>query len=51
MDIGATGVFGYLDTMTGAQAAEYSRTVERLAYSVLWFPETFGLGALQSEQL
>jgi probable F420-dependent oxidoreductase len=42
MDIGATGVFGYLDTMTGAQATAYARTVERLGYSVLWFPETFG---------
>jgi probable F420-dependent oxidoreductase len=42
MDIGALGVFGYLDAMTGAQAAEYARTVERLGYSVLWFPETFG---------
>jgi probable F420-dependent oxidoreductase len=42
MDIGALGVFGYLDAMTGAQAADYARTVERLGYSVLWFPETFG---------
>jgi probable F420-dependent oxidoreductase len=42
MDIGALGVFGYLDTMTGSQAADYARTVERLGYSVLWFPETFG---------
>jgi alkanesulfonate monooxygenase SsuD/methylene tetrahydromethanopterin reductase-like flavin-dependent oxidoreductase (luciferase family) len=42
MDIGALGVFGYLDTMTGSEAADYARTVERLGYSVLWFPETFG---------
>lgn len=42
MDLSALGVFGYLDTMTGTQAAEYARTVERLGYSVLWFPETFG---------
>jgi len=42
MDIGALGVFGYLDTMTGRQAADYARVVERLGYSVLWFPETFG---------
>ncbi len=42
MDISALGVFGYLDTMSGTQAAEYARTVERLGYSVLWFPETFG---------
>ncbi|MGD0288673.1 MAG: TIGR03620 family F420-dependent LLM class oxidoreductase [Candidatus Binataceae bacterium] len=42
MDIGALGVFGYLDTMTGSQAADYARAVERLGYSVLWFPETFG---------
>ena len=42
MDLSQLGVFCYLDTLTGAQAAPLAQKVERLGYRALWFPETFG---------
>ena len=42
MKPGKFGVFSYLDTLDAGEAAAFARKVERLGYSALWFPETFG---------
>jgi alkanesulfonate monooxygenase SsuD/methylene tetrahydromethanopterin reductase-like flavin-dependent oxidoreductase (luciferase family) len=36
------GILGYFDTMSGAEGVAFARNVEKLGYSVLWVPETFG---------
>jgi probable F420-dependent oxidoreductase len=42
MDLSRLGILAYFDTMTGAESVDFARAVERLGYSVLWVPETFG---------
>ncbi|HLK86272.1 MAG TPA: TIGR03620 family F420-dependent LLM class oxidoreductase [Candidatus Binataceae bacterium] len=42
MQPGKYAVFSYLDTLTGGEVAAFARKLERLGYSALWFPETFG---------
>ncbi len=42
MNLKKPGILGYFDTMSGAESVAFARTVERLGYSVLWVPETFG---------
>jgi probable F420-dependent oxidoreductase len=42
MEAGKFGVFSYLDTLNASEAAAFARKIERLGYSALWFPETFG---------
>ena len=42
MDLSKVGVFCFLDGLTGAQAGQFARKVERLGYSALWFAETAG---------
>lgn len=42
MELGRLGVFQYLDQLDIAQATAAARTVEKLGYSTLWFPDTFG---------
>ena len=42
MDLNRLGVLAYFDTMTGVEGRDFARTVERLGYSALWVPETFG---------
>lgn len=40
--LGALGVWTWLDTMSGAETAEFARKVEGLGYSALWVPEAVG---------
>ena len=42
MELGKFGVFSYLDTLSAGEVAGFSRLLEHLGYSALWFPETFG---------
>ena len=42
MNIKKPGILGYFDTMSAAESVDFARTVEKLGYSVLWVPETFG---------
>ncbi len=42
MDLGAVGVFAFLDGLSGLQTGELARKVERLGYSALWIPEGVG---------
>jgi len=42
MELGKLGGFAYLDTLGAAQVADFARDLERMGYSALWFPETFG---------
>ena len=42
MDLSRLGILAYFDTMTGAESVNFARAVERLGYSILWVPETFG---------
>lgn len=42
MELGRIGVWTMLDLMSGAQAADFARHVERLGYSALWVPEAVG---------
>jgi probable F420-dependent oxidoreductase len=42
MNLKKPGILGYFDTMTGAEGVAFARTVEKLGYSLLWVPETFG---------
>jgi probable F420-dependent oxidoreductase len=42
MDLSKTGVFCFLDGLTGAQTGQFVRKVERLGYSALWFAEVTG---------
>ena len=46
MDISRLGVFAFLDSMEGAESAEFARRVERQGYSVLWIVETSGRNSL-----
>ncbi len=39
---GKLGILAYVDTMSGAECIAFAHTVERLGYSTLWLPETFG---------
>jgi probable F420-dependent oxidoreductase len=39
---GKLGVLAYVDTLSGQECVEFAHTVERLGYSTLWLPETFG---------
>jgi probable F420-dependent oxidoreductase len=40
--LGALGVWTWLDTLSGAEAAGLARRVEGLGYSALWVPEAVG---------
>ena len=42
MDLSKTGILASIDTMSGPEGGAFARGVERLGYSVLWVPETFG---------
>jgi len=42
MTPGELGVLAYVDTMDGAECVAFAQAVERLGYSALWLPETFG---------
>jgi probable F420-dependent oxidoreductase len=42
LELGRVGVWGHLDTLDGAAARAYARTVEDLGYGALWVPETVG---------
>jgi len=42
MQPGKFAVFSYLDTLTAGEVAAFAHKLERLGYSALWFPETFG---------
>lgn len=42
MNLGKLGILAYFDTMSGPEGVQFARSVERLGYSVLWVPETFG---------
>ena len=42
MDLRKTGILAYFDTMTAAEIAAFVPAIERLGYSALWIPETFG---------
>ena len=42
MDLRKPGLLAYFDTMTASEIAAFVPTIERLGYSVLWIPETFG---------
>ena len=42
MTPGELGVLAYVDTMSGAECVAFAQAVERLGYSALWLPETFG---------
>lgn len=42
MDIGKTGVFAVLESMTVSETLEFARTIEKRGYRALWIPEAFG---------
>jgi len=42
MDLRTPGILGYFDTMSGAESVAFAHAVEKLGYSALWIPETFG---------
>jgi probable F420-dependent oxidoreductase len=42
MEIGANGLWMFLDAMDAAQGAQFARKVEKLGYSALWIPEAVG---------
>jgi probable F420-dependent oxidoreductase len=42
MNLGTVGVDALMDSMAGAELAQFARKVEKLGYSALWFPEAFG---------
>ncbi|HEY6420811.1 MAG TPA: TIGR03620 family F420-dependent LLM class oxidoreductase [Candidatus Binataceae bacterium] len=42
MDLRRLGVFAITESMAGSQISGFARKVEKLGYSVLWFPEAFG---------
>ncbi len=42
MDLRTPGVFCFLDGLSGEQAGQFARSVERLGYSALWFAEASG---------
>jgi probable F420-dependent oxidoreductase len=42
MDLRTPGILGYFDTMSGAEGVAFAHAVEKLGYSTLWIPETFG---------
>jgi probable F420-dependent oxidoreductase len=42
MSPGELGVLAYVDTMNGAECVTFAQAVERLGYTTLWLPETFG---------
>ena len=42
MNLKKLGILGYFDTMSNTESVEFAHAVEKLGYSVLWVPETFG---------
>ena len=42
MNLATPGVDALMDSMAGAQIAQFARKIEKLGYSALWFPEAFG---------
>ncbi|HUN59126.1 MAG TPA: TIGR03620 family F420-dependent LLM class oxidoreductase [Candidatus Binataceae bacterium] len=42
MDLTTPGILGYFDTMSGSEGVGFAHAVEKLGYSTLWIPETFG---------
>ena len=42
MNLTKLGILAYFDTMTGTECRDFAATVEKLGYSALWVPETFG---------
>ena len=55
IDLGQTGVWGHLDSLTADEVRHYARRVETLGFGTLWVPETVGrhpftlLGMLAAE--
>jgi hypothetical protein len=46
MEISRLGVFAFLDSMEGAESAEFAHRVEGQGYSVLWIVEASGRNSL-----
>jgi probable F420-dependent oxidoreductase len=46
MSIGKLGVFYFIDSLSAPQAADFARTVERLGYGALWYPEAVGRNSM-----
>ncbi|MGD0075155.1 MAG: TIGR03620 family F420-dependent LLM class oxidoreductase [Candidatus Binataceae bacterium] len=42
MDIGKISLFTFMDGMSAADSANFARTVERLGYRMIWYPEAWG---------
>ena len=42
MNLGSLGVDALMDSMAGAEIAQFAQRIEKLGYSALWFPEAFG---------
>jgi probable F420-dependent oxidoreductase len=42
MNLGTVGVDALMDSMAGAELAQFARKIEKLGYGALWFPEAFG---------
>jgi probable F420-dependent oxidoreductase len=42
MNLGTVGVDALMDSMAGAELAQFAQKIEKLGYSALWFPEAFG---------
>lgn len=42
MNIGKLGVFYFIDAFTAPQAANFARSVEKMGYGALWYPEAVG---------
>jgi probable F420-dependent oxidoreductase len=42
LELGRLGVWGHLDSLAAADAAEYARRAEELGFGTLWVPETVG---------
>src|ERR1700757_2653763 len=42
MNLGTVGVDALMDSMAGGELAKFACKIEKLGYSALWFPETFG---------
>jgi len=41
MNLGTVGVDALMDSMAGAEVAQFARKIEKLGYGALWFPEAF----------
>jgi len=48
MNLGTVGVDALMDSMAGAELAQFARKIEKLGYGALWFPEASGAIRLRS---